>query len=137
MGPNPTGPALLLLDRPRERLLSCEESNGAGKWRMVGEFRATVQVKATPTEVYDFLASGANTGMKVESSDPNAMTVSLKNNVGLLRYGEIVDCTVNPLRDSCRVSITLRSFFFSKITSDVRGTVMRVNNALLERFRTR
>jgi len=104
---------------------------------MVGEFQLTVQVKATSKEVYDFLASGANTEMKVESSDPDAMTVSLKNNVGFLRRGEIVDCTVNPLRDSCRVSITLRSFFFSKITSDVSGTVMRVNDALLERFRTR
>ena len=104
---------------------------------MVGEIQATVQVNATPTEVYNFLASGANTGMKVESSNPKAMTVSLKNDVGFLRYGEIVDCTVNPLRDSCRVSITLKSFFFSKITSDVRGTVMRVSEALIERFRTR
>lgn len=104
---------------------------------MVGEFQSVVQVKATPKEVYDFLASGANTNLKVKSSDPDAMTVSLKNDVGLLTYGEIVDCTVNPLHDSCRVSITLRSFFFSKITSDVRGTVMKVNDALLERFRTR
>jgi len=104
---------------------------------MVGEIQATVQVNATPKEVYDFLASGANTNLKVESSNPNAMTVSLKTDLGLLRYGETVDCTINPLRDSCRVSIALRSFVFSKSTLDMRGTVTKVSDALIERFRTR
>ena len=104
---------------------------------MVGESQSTVQVRAAPKEVFDFLASGANTEMKVESSDPDAMTVSLKSNSGLLRRGEIVDCAVKPLRDSCRVSIALRLSFFSKNTLSASGAVMRVSDALIERFRTR
>ncbi|HUW42926.1 MAG TPA: hypothetical protein VMW02_01675 [Thermoplasmata archaeon] len=104
---------------------------------MVGEFHATVQIRATPKEVYDFLASGANTTMKVKSSDPNAMTVSLKSKIGFFSYGEIVDCSVKNWQNSCRVDLKGRPVLFANITADVKGTVMKVSDALIGRFRNR
>jgi len=104
---------------------------------MVGGFQTTVQIRATPKEVYDFLASGANTNMKVKSSDPNAMTVSLKSKVGFFSYGEIVDCAVKNWQDGCRVDIKGRPVLFTNITADVKGTVMKVSDALIGRFGNR
>jgi len=104
---------------------------------MVGGFQTIVQIRATPKEMYDFLASGANTGMKVKSSDPNAMTVSLKSKVGFFSYGEIVDCTIQNWQGNCRVDIKGRPVLFTNITADVKGTVMKVSDALIGRFRNR
>jgi len=104
---------------------------------MVKEFQTTVQIRATPKEVYDFLASGANTNMKVKSSDPNAMTVSLKSKVGFFSYGEIVDCTVTKMQDSCRIELKGRPVLVTNITANVKGTVMKVSNALIGRFGNR
>jgi len=103
---------------------------------MAGEFQSTVQVRAKPKEVYDFLASGANTGMEVESSDPNAMKVSLNRKIGFFRY-ETLDCTVNDLRDGCRIVLKGRSARSTNTTEDANGTVMRLSDALVERFRAR
>ena len=102
---------------------------------MAGGFQSTVQVRAKPKEVYDFLASGANTGMEVESSDPNAMTVSLKRKIGFFRY-ETLDCTINDLRDSCRIVMNGSNVLRSNVTEDAKGMVTRVSDALIERFRT-
>lgn len=103
---------------------------------MVREFEAVVHCRATPKEVYDFLASGANLKMKVKSADPNAMTVVLKSKIGLLSYGEIVDCAISPTQNGCRVDLKGRPVLVTNITADVRGTVIKVSDAIGARFGT-
>ena len=104
---------------------------------MVGQFQTNIQCKAAPKEVYDFSASGANINMKLKSSDPNAMTVSLKSKVGFFSYGEIVDCTITKTQDGCHVEISGKPVLVTNITADVRGTVMKVSDALIGRIGNR
>jgi hypothetical protein len=104
---------------------------------MVGQFQTAVLIRATPKEVYDFLASGASTVMKIKSADQNAMTVSLKSKVGFFSYGEIVDCIITSLPDGCRIELKGRPVLVTNITADVKGTVMKVSDALIGRFGNR
>jgi len=98
------------------------------------EFEAIVHCRASPKEVYDFLAAGANTKMKVKSADPGTLTVTLKSKMGLLSYGEIVDCTIAATPSGCSVSLKGRPVLSTNITADVKGTVMKVSEALGARF---
>jgi len=104
---------------------------------MVGKFETVVQCKAPAKEVYDFLASGAKTKMKVKSADPNTLKVSLKSKVGLFSYGEMVDCTVTSTELGCRVHLEGRPVLATNITADVKGTVTKVSDALVGEFGSR
>ncbi len=103
----------------------------------MGKFDMVVQCKAPAKEVYDFLASGAVPKLKVKSTDPAALKVSLKSKVGLLSYGEIVDCTVVGTDMGSRVALEGRPVLVTNITADVKGTVMKVSDALVGRFGSR
>lgn len=104
---------------------------------MVGKSQAVVQCKAPVNEVYNFLAAGAKTKMKVRSADPNALKISLKSKVGLFSYGEIVDCTVTGTELGCRVDLDGRPVLATNITADVKGTVTKVQDALVREFGNR
>ncbi len=104
---------------------------------MVGRFETVVQCKAPAKEVYDFLAAGAKTKMKVKSADPNALKVSLKSKVGLFSYGEIVDCRVTDTELGCQVNLEGKPVLVTNITADVKGTVMKVSDALVGEFGNR
>jgi hypothetical protein len=104
---------------------------------MAGKYEAAVQLKVPAKDVYDFLASGAKMKVKVRSTDPNSMSVSLKSKVGLFSYGEIVDCTVAPTEMGCRVNLAGRPVLVTNITADVKGTVDKVTAALMSEFGNR
>ena len=104
---------------------------------MVGKYDAVVQCRAPAKEVYDFLSSGAKTTMKVKSTDPGTRKVSLKSKVGFFSYGEIVDCTVTGTIDGCRVDLHGRPVLATNITADVKGTVTKVQTALVAEFGNR
>jgi imidazoleglycerol phosphate dehydratase HisB len=104
---------------------------------MVGKFQMVVQCKAPAKAVYNFLASGAKTKMKVKSADSNALKVSLKSKVGLFSYGEIVDCTVTGTELGCRVDLDGRPVLVTNITADVQSTVTKVQSALVSEFGNR
>lgn len=104
---------------------------------MVAEVQVAVMSKATAKEVYDFLASGAKTKMKVKAADPNAMKVTLKSKMGLLSYGEIVDCTVSSTQNGCRIDLFGRPVLVTNITADVKSTVTKVSDALVREFGNR
>lgn len=104
---------------------------------IVGKFETVIQCKAPAKEVYDYLASGANTKMKVKSTDPNALKVSLKSKVGLFSYGEIVDCTVTTTEMGSRVHLEGKPVLVTNITADVKGTVAKVSDALVSKFGNR
>lgn len=104
---------------------------------MVGKYETVVQCKAPAKEVYDFLASGAKTKMKVKSADPNTLKVSLKSKVGFFSYGEVVDCSVSSTELGCRVNLDGRPVLATNITADVKGTVTKVSNALVAEFGNR
>lgn len=101
---------------------------------MAREFVAVVHCRASPREVYEFLASGANTKMKVKAADPSTLTVTLKSRMGLVSYGEIVDCSVAATPGGCSVTLKGRPVLVTNITADVKGTVMKVSDALGARF---
>lgn len=103
----------------------------------MGKYQATVQSKASAKEVYDFLASGAKTKMKVKSADPGALKVSLKSKVGFFSYGEIVDCTVGSTGMGSRIDLEGRPVLATNITADVKGTVTKVTEAIMAEFGNR
>ncbi|RDE13885.1 MAG: hypothetical protein C4K47_05300 [Candidatus Thorarchaeota archaeon] len=104
---------------------------------MAAKFQTVVQCKASAKEVYDFLATGARMSMKVKSMDPTTMSVSLKSKVGFFSYGEIVDCRVTPTELGCRVDLEGRPVLATNVTADVRGTVEKVQSALISTFGNR
>lgn len=101
----------------------------------MGKFDTVIQCKAAPKEVYDFLASGAL--LKVKSADPATLKVSLKSKVGFFSYGEVVDCTVASTDLGSRVALEGRPVLATNITADVKGTVMKVSDALMNKFGSR
>jgi len=118
--------------------LKCAAGNQGAEWSIsMGKFNTTVQCKASAKEVFDFLSSGAKTKLKVKSSDPGIMKVSLKNKMGLLSYGEIVDCSVTGTEMGCRVDLEGRPVLVTNVTADVKGSVMNVQEALVQEFGNR
>lgn len=103
----------------------------------VGKFQTVVQCKAPANEVFRFLSSGAKTKMKVKSSDEAALKVSLKNKMGLLSYGEIVECTVTATEMGSKIDLDGRPVLATNITADVKGAVTTVQDALLKEFGNR
>ena len=103
----------------------------------MGKFRSSVQCKASPNEVFQFLSSGAKTKMKVKSSDPVEQAVSLKRKMGFFSYGEIVDCSIKATDMGSRVDLDGRPVLATNITADVKGAVMEVQEALLKEFGNR
>jgi len=101
---------------------------------MVREFEAVVFCRAPARQVYEFLASGANTNMKVSAADPDKLTVTLKSKMGLISWGEIVDCSVTATQNGCSVTLKGRPVLVTNLTADVKGTVMKVSEALGARF---
>lgn len=101
---------------------------------MANKFEAVVFCRASALQVYEFLAAGAGTDMKVKGADPKALTVTLKSKMGLMSYGEIVDCSVVSTQNGCRVTLKGRPVLVTNITADVKGTVMKVSDALGARF---
>ncbi len=93
---------------------------------MSRKFEAVVFCRAPATQVYEFLAAGAGTGMKVKAADPRSLTVTLKSKMGLVSYGEIVDCYVVATQNGCTVTLKGRPVLATNITADVQGTVMKV-----------
>jgi len=103
----------------------------------MAKFETVVQCKAPAREVFDFLASGAKTNMKVKSIDAGTMKVSLKSKVGMFSYGEIVDCEVAATELGSRIQLAGRPVLATNITADVKGTVEKVAQALLGQFGNR
>jgi len=103
----------------------------------VGKFETVVQCRAPPKAVFDFLASGARTKMKVKSLDEGTMKVTLKSKMGMLSYGEIVDCEIAATDLGSRVRLEGRPVLSTNITADVRGTVEKVAQALVAEFANR
>lgn len=103
----------------------------------MGKFQTVVQCKAPPNEVYGFLSSGAKTKMTVKSSDPDALKVSLKNKMGFFSYGEIVECTVTSTEMGSRIDLDGRPVLATNVTADVKGAVMKVQEALVKEFGNR
>jgi hypothetical protein len=104
---------------------------------MVAEYQSAVQSKASAKEVFDFLASGAKMKIKVKATDPNAMKVTLKSKVGLLSYGEIVECSITSTQNGCRIDLVGRPVLVTNITADVKGTVTKVSDAIVREFGNR
>ena len=103
----------------------------------MGKFQSVVQCKAPANEVYRFLSSGAKTNLKTKSEDPDALKVSLRRKMGLLSWGEIIDCTVASTEMGSRVQLEGRPVLATNVTADVKGAVMMVQEALIKEFGNR
>lgn len=103
----------------------------------MAKYQAMVQSKASAKEVFDFLASGAKTKMKVKSADPGTLKVTLKSKVGFFSYGEIVDCSITSTGMGSRVDLEGRPVLATNVTADVKGTVTKVTEAIMAEFGNR
>ena len=100
----------------------------------MGKFQARVQCKASRESVYQFLCQGAGTRMKMTLRDPVAFRVTLRSRMGIMSWGEVVECTVTPTQAGCSVLLEGRPVLATNVTADVSGTVSELATSLVLQF---
>ena len=94
----------------------------------------SVEIKAAPEEVYNFLATLSLNGLKVSHKIPEMKTVTISSEVSLFSWGETIEASVQPSQTGSLVILRAQAKFQLNITADPKALTQRVKDALKERF---
>jgi hypothetical protein len=96
--------------------------------------RESVEIRASPEEVYSFLASLDLSGLKVSRKIPEMKTVVISSGLSLFSWGESIEASVQSSQFGSLVILRAQGKFQLNITADPKGLSQRVKDALKGRF---
>jgi len=94
----------------------------------------SVEIKAAPEEVYNFLATLSLNGLKVSHKIPEMKTVIISSGLSPFSWGETIEASVQPSQTGSLVILRAQAKFQLNITADPKALTQRVKDALKERF---
>jgi len=96
--------------------------------------RESVEVKAAPEEVYNFLANLSLNGLKVQRKIPEMKTIIISSGLSPFSWGETIEATVQPSQTGSLVILRAQAKFQLNITANPKALIQRVKDALKGRF---
>ncbi len=96
--------------------------------------RESVEIKASPEEVYSFLASLNLSGLKVSRKIPEMKTVVITSGLSFFSWGESIEVFVQSSQSGSLVILRAQGKFQLNITADPKALSQRVKDALKGRF---
>ena len=96
--------------------------------------RESVEIKASPEEVYSFLVGLSLNGLKVSRKIPEMKTVIISSGLSLFSWGESIEVSVQSSQTGSLVILRAQGKFQLNITADPKALSQRVKDALKGRF---
>jgi hypothetical protein len=96
--------------------------------------RDRIELNADKEEVFKFISKGGISNLGVTKVDLKNSVVVLKSSMSAFSFGEKIELIINESKDGTIVSFRGSSVHPLNITSDVKGILGTVINALRKRF---
>ncbi len=96
--------------------------------------RESLEIKASPEEVYSFLENLTLNGLKVSRKIPEIKTVIISSGLSLFSWGESIEISVQASQAGTLVLLRAQPKFQLNITADPKALSQRVKDALKGRF---
>ena len=96
--------------------------------------RESVEIKASPEEVYSFLANLNLSGLKVTRKIPETKTVVISSGVSLFSWGESIEVSLQSSQSGSLAVLRAQGKIQLNITADPKALSQRIKDALKGRF---
>jgi len=94
----------------------------------------SVEVKAAPEEVYNFLATLSLNELKVSRKIPEMKTIIISSGLKPFSWGETIEASVQPSQTGSLVILRAQAKFQLNITANPKALIQRMKDALKGRF---